>query len=127
MSKIFKWNIVDIATRAFWDPSKGIQTENVEGTSLKERLRNPNGRRSEDHLADIGLAVSMMLDEIEYQNMTEEERFRHQVMGEWPVKNDIRGYVELKETCPECGDIMIENKKYVQCSGPHCKYIAKVK
>ena len=87
MSKTYKWNVKNIATRAIWNPTKRIETYNVEDKSLKERLREPyDHSKIEDHVKDIGLAISQIMDQIEIDNMTHEERFRHQVMGEWPEK-----------------------------------------
>lgn len=38
-----------------------------------------------------------------------------------------RNWVTYPGKCPKCGDRMIENKKYIECSAMHCTYILKVK
>lgn len=68
MKKRYTWNLEEDRSREFWDWDKQAPMFKTVNMSLKDRLNNVSGVRSENVLADIAQGIAEIMDYLEQKD-----------------------------------------------------------
>ena len=65
MKKEFAWNKKQVIRKSMWDTKNSEEYYIDEEVSIKDRLKNPNMKRASDVMAEMSIALGLIMDQLE--------------------------------------------------------------